>query len=970
MRYLRLSRIRRKLEVALQRGLLVLMAVPEWLRTQGDPWWWSTTVVQNLEPYWEAGRTEWYTWLLPITKGLPSSFAGWWYLQWWYGAGYYQYRFTLIAMVDNYRVVPLHAAGYLRWRGWWRDRAYPWLVKRYPRWGNLTSTFVWWAHHVVAEATTAGATRWWHQWTRAVTYRLGSPQPGVVRVSLGWWPARRVRRWRRRPVKKPWRPIRQVILWNPPPRLWRFHPGGSPGRWVTTRARVTRVGWSPVTHPGWTPPTEETTLTDEEWLTLDGVFPFSQFEPFQEDPHELLEDQQDDHHDDDEEPANPEDTLYGGGSGRVEYEDLDGWTWVDGYRILRHVDPLDMPRVPPYRLRTGVVTTFHAGTSRGWDNLVGGGDGPTPEDDDRDELAHDDNFYTEVVDWYTYVGGARLTDEDPPTNDWTGWWRGRKRSQPVGMVTRPDRLYMVDRVHPGWWLYPTRAYHLFYWKRLLRQWHSNWLRRPHHRSRLVAGPTRRVRSRRGPTYRFTRWKGWHRRRWDWWWWTWRRWPTRFAARYWRGWPTRRVATRRVTRSGMGWDFAQRHETHLEQEGLTLPGGWARWVLPRRHRLHVPPGHYPRYEPVHTGRAGPLRVGLSPWGEPERTTPVGGALLVGVILLDYMVGVALDVGTTPLGDPWFTPVGGPLPGAPHWWEHLRLAPPRGWWSWPGNPGVDANLYVWGWWADYYIPYLDATGEVVSPDYLPGSMTWRSFSDARHYRGRYKFYPSFPPWLPSYLSGDPRFHTLSSYGPDMWIPGEPHTLARTVNTRYMKGAGVPPMMYRALVSWYKLDEFEGLIHTSATDSWPTTMFLHLPNPTWMGPREYLGGGESPRMDARWLRAWGEITPYHNWIWVDNVKRALGWWTWGRLDWTNPWGWSAEYHARGWSALGGPTTWEIHHNRELLAGWSTTAAETYGARPRPGWWWWTPKVDLPSWVGPPWESTTTIPAGDEPRTFPPRW
>lgn len=789
MRYFRFTRIQRKVELWLQRVFSKTQKIPAWCSAQGTPWWWSVTRVTQVDPYWEAGRTAWYTWLLPLTKELPYSLAGWWYLQWWYGAGYYQYRFTLIAMVDNYRVVDLHAVGYLRWRKWWRYRGYPRLVKRFPRWGNLTSAGVWWAHHLSGQTTSAGWTRWYHGWKRMVPTRWTIPTRATSLWALGFQPTVRPRRWPVPPVKTPWRPIQPVRIWNPTPRGWQPTLGGGRRRWV-----ISGVGWSnpvgvsatPLTHPGWAPLPEETNLSDGEWLTLDGVFPYPEREPFQEEPMELFEDQQDDHYDDDEEPANPEDTLYGTGAAGHKYEDLDNILWISAYRVLRYVDPLDMPRVPPYQLRTGEVTSFHLRGRAEWDTLLGAGDGPTPEDDDRDELTYEEDSYTEVADWYTYATAQnRLTDDDPLTNEWTGWWRNRRRAQPYAVVTRPDRLYTVDRLHPRWWHLQFRHRHFRGWKRLIRSWQYNWLRRPHRRHRPEAGPTRgrpRVFRRR---YRFTRWKGWHRRRWDWWWWTWRRWATRFPARYWRGWATRRVGTTRLAHSQVGWDFVQRHETHLEREGLILPSGWARWVLPRRHRLHTPAGHYPRYEPVGTGQADTIRVGLSPWGEPVWATPIGWWFLVGILLLDCIVGVALDFGNTPVGDPW-TVSWYPAGGAPHWWEHYRLAPPRGWWNWPGNPGVDANLYVWGWWADYYIPYLDGTGEVTSPDYLPGSFGWRSFSDARHFRGRYKFYPSFPPWLPSYLSSDRRFWTLSSYGPGMWIPGEPETPARTVNTRYMRGS----------------------------------------------------------------------------------------------------------------------------------------------------------------------------------------
>jgi len=440
--------------LAEQRFLRWLVAVPSYVHLVTHSFVATACRVPNW-PHKQIAELYFYFFAFSVMQQLPNPLAGWYFLHMAYGAGYYQYRLTLIGVVDNFKVVPLHAWGYLTWRKFWRLRLYPWLVKRFPRWGYFTTLLVWCQHLFVGQ----GITKFFSVKMLALTrltllFRYGTPRltKGVHNSSL--------------------RPAQLHLL----------------------KEIKTPVG----------------SLVDRETLSLDLAFTSSRYEPFQEEAFGYFDDQQDVTQEEDDEPQQTFDIQYGTNEGGHVYHDDNYYL----FRDTRRPRPNTVRKVQPYRQVTNEVLNFNLNstyaqkglsknslTSLG--RLLDPGQGPTTLDeepglDGLDDESDPGEQRQELADWYFFAQETRhISDLDLLQSDVGEIWRNTYNMWTPGVITHPWRGYSIARGWRRWWWWSRRLQTRRYYKQGYK--HGRFLKPL--RTVKQARQWRRLRKKKGATHK-------------------------------------------------------------------------------------------------------------------------------------------------------------------------------------------------------------------------------------------------------------------------------------------------------------------------------------------------------------------------------------------------------------------------------------------------------------------------------------
>jgi len=685
-------------------------------------------------PHRKVTELYFYYFVFPLMRVLPNPFCGWYFLHMAYGAGYYQYRLTLIGVVDNFKVVPLHAWGYITWRDFWRQRLYPWLVKKFPRWGYFTTLLVWSQHLFVGQGITSFfGIKFLDLLNLTVFLRYRAPLP----INAGYdYPQ----------------------LFQP----YELNPSDSKAADV---------------------------LIDQETLSLDNVFPFPRFEPFQEESLGYFEDQQDMNHEDDEEPNQTFDIQYGTNEGAYLMEEDPYYFFRETRHRYRRRNRLTR-KLQPYREVTNDVTSFilklndldFSKRTFTLGRLIDPGQAPSEIDDEPDDelyLSEDDEPVPserrdELADWFFLsLRSNNITDLDLFHTDFGGsLWRIHPNLWVSGILSRPFRHYSAYRGWFRWWWYSRRVHARHYYKEMKaagREFRGySYYYRPTRPTAAQLRQKLRIKYKTKATFKVDSFPA-HRAHRRWWSsprrqrqdqsffeWEWlqdesvafisRQYShrTRYLSRQWH-----KVSTRWFrTNSGVNTFFTD-SRFHQRRQFLTqFPNGlsghyrWGRRTPPSTHVYYRRPKLvydryenivwsskkypnrervrlvYPRYQPAYSVVASPAGGEVNEVGFPYVSVapPTGvGLVLIAVLTSFFLVWVPLlsffytqepwDFAAAEVS--WQKTFGNNLfylevrPGLPSWIEVYRSAPPRGFPSRGAYPAsIDANIYVWSWFVDFW------------------------------------------------------------------------------------------------------------------------------------------------------------------------------------------------------------------------------------------------------------------------------
>jgi hypothetical protein len=847
-----------------------------------------------------------------------------------YGAGYYQYRLTLVGVVDNFKIVPLHAFGYLTWRNFWRHHLYPSLAKRFPKWGYFTTLLVWCQHLFVREGITSLQSVKALELAR-LTMSFRYQPPNVVNTNeLGKWQLR--------------------------------------SSYLSNEALT---------------PTQN--LVDHEVLSLDNVFPFPRFEPFQEESLGYFEDQQDVTLEDDEEPNQGFDIQYGTNQGAYLSEDAPYFLIRDTRRprqkLTRKIQPYrqvnnevcDFRLNPVYHRNHGL--RFNKNLSLG--RLIDAGQGPAALDEEPDFEPSDEETdpgerREELADWYFLsLKTSNVSDLDLLQGESSAmYWRLNSNLWTPGGLSRPWRLYSIARGWHQWWWWSRRLKTRKYYKNMKKYNDLDLVRK---RPETVPELRRRLIRQKKKAATFKKYREHSRRARGWWSRQRRERPSvwldftsmegeegasfsqnmthglRYVSRKW-------AAFRHIwfhsdnTTSIITPFFTERRHSLYQPKPFFAFYKWlgrSTWThVSRRERykwirnrwgagyIHRPGAYvkeaarlvYPRYRPAYTANSSLEVNELSA----VQSTPSTGvslillvALIYGILLfvanntiygVDYHVGKSIYFTQKP--EDWYQSV---HIGLPSWVEVYRLSPPRGIHSslYPG--GVDSNIYVWSWWVDYWATSWYPLNETVNNAFeLVSHSHWKWFLDTSKL-----FVHSWPPYIPSWRYLDGKIGLMSAYAVGLEQLEKPSIL-RSIDNSYFIANDVPAWLYRQI---YDSQDVGGTGHVLWSVQWDSTQLAwgnQLGNPTWINPRDFFASQPS-HLDARYLRFWENSTRLFNHSTDDAMFRS-SFYNLGRTDETIMWPHDMEDVTRGWSAFNVPGLWENHWNKLLLQKWTEEAAKYY--------------------------------------------
>jgi len=398
---------------------------------------------------------------------------------------------------------------------------------------------------------------------------------------------------------------------------------GAP-RWTPLRgvssSRVPRMG---PTRPRWS------SLEDNEWYTLDNVYPTPGGEPFQDFLLDRFEVQQDYDPEQGEDFTPPEDLLFGVPEG-VSLEDPDNFLFRGRFARLKK-------KTRPTR-EAEPLQFFYRQPRRGLSRVVDPGDGPVVDDqDDLEEVMSPGG--EPLWDWYLSRGAPQeITQGDYPGGYYRYLhlqhrrsWRGDPQGDPQGWSTRQDGLTP--------WLFRTKLRRLTPRVDRYRRWRRRnffrWIRRPSPRVG-PHGPRRRLRFRKLRLLN----KAVH-----------------FLGRYQRWTPP---APQEVYFDTQRTKYDRFENSRFTRWGLSHRGRRLRWRL---SRVAPPVGWLRRRTPrvahggPHRGRwfsrvtqVGPSRGGYLPWSRPgwlsrggTRVVPPGGVLMVLAVVVGLSALVVLPEG---------------------------------------------------------------------------------------------------------------------------------------------------------------------------------------------------------------------------------------------------------------------------------------------------------------------------------------
>jgi len=880
-------------------------------------------------PHKQIAELYFYFFAFSVMQQLPNPLAGWYFLHMAYGAGYYQYRLTLIGVVDNFKVVPLHAWGYLTWRKFWRLRLYPWLVKRFPRWGYFTTLFVWSQHLFVGQS---------------ITKLFSAKFLGLIRLTL---------------------PFRYGT-----PKLTK---GVQNSLFRPADLHLLKEIKTPVD-----------SLLDRETLSLDLAFISSRYEPFQEETFGYFEDQQDVTQEEDEEPQQTFDIQYGTNEGGHVYRDDNYYL----FRDTRRPRPNTVRKAQPYRQVTNEVLDFNLNSTYTRQNLsknslftlgrlLDPGQGPATLDeepalDGLDDECDPGEQRHDLADWYFFAQQTRhISDEELLQGGFGETWRIVHNMWTPGVVTRPWRNYSMIRGWRRWWWWSRRLQTRRYYRKSYK--HGRFLKplRTLRQARLW----HRLKKREGATYKTgetpSRWssKWWFRNR--------RSSPTRWTdfdifiiniknhipRRYTHG--IRRL-TRQWKRIKKRWyytgsqdysappnqlcpRFIARREQLIQpplsffQKGLLPNYRWAsrvkRWKASKHIRWTFVSNRwgsglvwdgvsqaktealrsvYPRYQPAYSGYN---IQGLVDEFKPHfySRVPSTGFVLILVIAFisclyipyDWVRGVYVWDDIYRDFHPedrylWVQPG-----GLFSWSEIYRLEPPRGIHSWPINPGgIDSNLYVWGWWVNFWATSWHHEVHLTCPDpQLVSYSTWKWFADPTPLDW---FIASWAPFIPSWAHLIGKIGTTLAYTPGLEEIEMP-TRFRELDNQYFRVQGLPYWIISQIYN--SEDQFRAAaVHFPIrTDAQQLLWHNHLANPVWVNPRD-LYPYQKVHLDARYLNFWEVSTQLANQVSDTGFYRG-SFYNLGRANATQMWPRYMEDSVQGWARFNLPAKWEISWNARLI-------------------------------------------------------
>lgn len=251
-------------------------------------------------------------------------------------------------------------------------------------------------------------------------------------------------------------------------------------------------------------------LEDEEWFSLDTVFPVEGVEPFQELGLDYFMQQQDDNLETQQDSPTEEDYMYGTSSGEYTDEDNPGISDIDLFYKLEtreqtyfrddHPGPDEVEIFTPLqrRRRAGSFSFKKWGLGR----ITTPGEGPTSFNREDNPLGYDGYYpqWTGWADWHLWrVSPTRITADfnwpetfyyymlfenrhtwaGDPTNDDPTQWARNARGWPVWLFRRHSRLWgpgrwrvhkeWVKRRRYNWWSKP--------WIKTYKKWPNGFHRR-------------------------------------------------------------------------------------------------------------------------------------------------------------------------------------------------------------------------------------------------------------------------------------------------------------------------------------------------------------------------------------------------------------------------------------------------------------------------------------------------------------
>ena len=346
-----------------------------------------------------------------------GQFGQWWMLHHVSGHLYYKYKGTLLHLPDEYSKVDLHGWGYIRYRRWWRLKAYPFLVRCSPDWGYYTTFMVWVPHYFCDLG---------QQLSFASLYRL---HLSALR--------------------------------------WRYHP-----------SEATFLGVSPIDTAAGNVGIQignTQNLEDRNWLVLDPAFYHPEIEPFQEPALDRFDNQQDEATDEESDWTIVGDLEYGVQNGQDrsrEYGQPRGLPRFHRRAISRYNRKIlnQNGDVSVLNVNRRDIAAFDDPTHRRWDiyNLVEAGDGPNVVDLDEEQDVVIDLWKHHLLDWFFLTARTRSLTELPTLGTrYTHLLLNTKRSNPrqpldvdrqyrrrIGLLKWMFRKKMprFRRQHPVWML--------------------------------------------------------------------------------------------------------------------------------------------------------------------------------------------------------------------------------------------------------------------------------------------------------------------------------------------------------------------------------------------------------------------------------------------------------------------------------------------------------------------------------------